>query len=82
MMEIKKIQVADLNRRRGTGFLLGLIVALSLCFSALELTTSSNHDDTEEELLDDIAQDLEQLPALDQKDMMAVVAPPRNCPGI
>lgn len=81
MMEIKKIQVADLNRRRGTGFLLGLIVALSLCFSALELTTSSNHDDTEEELLDDIAQDLEQLPALDQKDMMAVVAPQEIAPA-
>lgn len=80
-MEIKKIQAADLNNRRGTGFLLGLIVALALCFAALELTTSSTSDDTEDELLEDIAQDLEQLPALDQKDMMAVVAPQEIAPA-
>lgn len=79
-MENKKIASADLERKRRTGFLLGLIVAFSLCFAALEYTQTNNNDEIDDEILDDIAQDLEQLPALEQKDMLAAIQPQQVTP--
>jgi protein TonB len=75
MAETRKTTAADLESKRGTGFLLGLIVALALGFAALEYTLPQSDEDMDEELLEDIAQDMEQLPALDQKDMVAAVQP-------
>lgn len=72
-MEQKKTKLADLERRRPTAFLLGLVVALSLCVAALELTTHPSTDSIDEELLDELAQDLESLPAMEQKDLLAAV---------
>lgn len=80
-MEIKKSFAADLERQRTTGFLLGLIVALALFFVGMELTTRQTTDATDG-LIDDMAQDLEALPVLDQKDMMAAAPPPMAIPVI
>ena len=71
-----------MDNKRSTGFLLGLIVALSLCLAALEFTSHPKDGDDEAELFDDIVQDLEQLPALDQKDMVAAVSPPETKPSV
>ena len=57
-----------MEQRRTTGFLLGLVVALALCFGALELTMRDSQDSMDEEWLEDLAQDLEQLPAMEQRD--------------
>lgn len=70
-MEIKKSNIADLEQRRTTGFLLGLIAALALFVTMLELTIHDTSD-VDDSLLDDIAQDLELVPVLDQKDLMAM----------
>ena len=72
-MEIKKSFRADIERQRTTGFLLGLVVALALCFAVLELTTRDVQGDIDEEWLEDIAQDMERLPAMEQKDMVAMM---------
>lgn len=79
-MEIKKSYDADLEHRRKTGFLLGLIVALSLFFVALEFTISPREPEADDDLLDEFAQDIEQLPALEQKDMVAAEQPQRVQP--
>lgn len=80
-MEIKKSYIADLERQKTTGFLLGLIVALALFFVGMELTTRQTTDSSDG-LIDDMAQDLESLPVLDQKDMMAAAPPPMAMPVI
>ena len=67
---------ADMENGRRTRFLLGLIVALSLCFTALELTTRDDAGDDASELLDEYAKDLESLPVMDQKDMISAAPPP------
>lgn len=72
-MEIKKSFRADIERQRTTGFLLGLVVALALCFAVLELTTRDVQGDIDEDLLEEIAQDMERLPAMEQKDMVAMI---------
>ena len=72
-METKKASHADLERQRTTRFLMGLVVALALCFAALELTTRDSDDELEAEWLEDIAQDMERLPAIDRHDYVAAV---------
>ncbi len=72
-MEVKKAFSADLDRQRTSRFLLGMVVALSLFFGVLELTTSDEASDADEELLEEVAQDLERLPAMEQRDFMAAV---------
>lgn len=70
-MEVKKSYQADLERRRPVRFLLGLVVAAALFFVALEY--NFNYDDSfDESLLEDIAQDLEALPARQPEPMMIV----------
>ncbi|MBR4368302.1 MAG: hypothetical protein IKP52_03250, partial [Prevotella sp.] len=70
-----------MERQKTTGFLLGLIVALALFLVGMELTTRQSADSADG-LIDDMAQDLESLPVLDQKDMMAAAPPPMAMPVI
>jgi protein TonB len=77
-MEIKKVERADLERRRTEGFLLGLILALALLFTGLEFTTSPSDSSVDEELLEDMAEDMELLPAVDMKDMISAVSAPAS----
>ena len=51
-MEVKKSEIANLDARRGQGFLLGLVVALSLLFVAFEYTTQPKPAEDNDELLD------------------------------
>ena len=79
-MEIKKSYHADLEHLRPTAFLLGLVVALALCFVALEypLGVVSEED---EDLLEELAEDMELLPMAPQEDLVAV-APPQTQPKV
>lgn len=71
-MEIKKSIQVDLEGKRTTGFLLGLILALSLIFVGLQYTTSPDDSGADEDALEDMAQDMEILHQEDQKDMISV----------
>lgn len=71
-METKKSEKANLDNRRLTHFLLGVVVALSLFFAAMEYTTMPSTDtQDEQDDLDDITDNLEMLPAMDTRDMIA-----------
>ena len=59
-----------MEHRRTKHFLLGLVVALALFFGALELRWNEESRDMDEEILDELAQDMEMMPALVQKDMI------------
>lgn len=74
-METKKSYRADLDNKRTTGFLLGLIVALSLFFVAMEYTSYPPAYDDEDEMLDDMTQDMELSPKEDRSDMISASLP-------
>lgn len=70
-MEIKKSDKADLERSRSQSFLLGLVFALALLVVALEYTVQGGGQNEAGDILDDMAQDIEMMPAVQQKDMVA-----------
>lgn len=74
-MDVRKTYKADLERRRLSGFLLGLIVALSMCVVALEYTTRDDSSTADRDKLDDLSEDIESMPLIHRKDMVAAVAP-------
>lgn len=67
-MEVKKSAQADLERRKPTGFLLGLIVALALLLVALEFASSSAEDSNADAEFDEMAQDYEMMPPEEQQE--------------
>lgn len=71
-----------MEHQRVSGFLLGLIVVLSLFLVCLEFTTSSQSTDVADDILDDVSQDIEMMPVLQQKNMIAApqAAPKRAMP--
>lgn len=79
-MEIKKSVSADLENKRLTGFLLGLIFALSLLFAAFEYIVSDTSSDAGDTALDDLAADLELSPVRVEEDMIAF-APVKQDPA-
>lgn len=54
-----------------SGFLLGLVVALSLFLVALEFTSQSGMPEVGDDVLDDVSQDIEMMPAVHRDDMVA-----------
>lgn len=74
-MEQKKSQHADLEGKRPIRFLIGLAVALSLLFGALEYTTTDNSEDISDSTIDDIVREMETMPKPDRSDMVAAVQP-------
>lgn len=74
-MEKKKAVAADVERLRPVGFLLGLIVAAALCFAALEFSVTSSDDDLDMEVLEEFAQELDEMSAEEQKDMIPAELP-------
>lgn len=70
-MDIKKSYKADLEHRRGQAFLLGLVFVLALLVVALEYTTHGGEQGEADDVIDDMAQDIEMMPAVQQKDMVA-----------
>lgn len=73
-MEIKKSDKANLDLHRGTGFMLGLIIALSLLFIALEYTTHPQGLAEDDSMLDELAEDLSLTSPVDNKDMVSATA--------
>lgn len=70
-MEIKKSKDADLEGKRTTGFLLGIILVLAIFFAALEYSTGGSTIDFDEDLLRDLAHEEEDLiPLVTRKDLM------------
>lgn len=74
-MESKKTSKADLNEKRGTFFVLGIILALSLLFVSLEYTSKEFDSFLEDEYLDDLAQDFELLPSMDEDEELETASP-------
>ncbi|MCD8202709.1 MAG: energy transducer TonB [Prevotella sp.] len=68
-MKEKKSYKADLEGKRITGFLLGLVVVLAVFIVLLEFNTQSADTQTDSNLLDDLSQDIEMIPML-QRDMI------------
>lgn len=54
-----------------SGFLVGLVVALSLFLVALEFSSQGGIQEAGEDLLDDVSQDIEMMPAVHRDDMVA-----------
>ena len=78
-MDIKKSDQANLDKRRSTGFLLGLILAMALLFAAFEYTTRPQSYDEDDSMLDDLAEDLTMKSASqDTKDMVSAIAAPAS----
>ena len=64
-----------MESKRLTGFLIGLIVALSLFLAAMEYTTSDATDSSNTDQIDDLLSDADLMPAPDRRDMIAAVEP-------
>lgn len=78
-MEIKKSKKADIDRKRPTGFLLGLIVALSLAFTAMELNIGKpSENDKEDDILDQLIRNVDQAPAADKVEKVRTVKIPKH----
>ncbi len=71
-MEAKKTYKADLEHGRKWRLLAGLAISLAAFFAVLEYRWTPSFDDIDESLLDDVARDMELLPALQQQDMIAL----------
>lgn len=61
-MELKKTPQADMEQRRTTGFLLGLVLVLSCCYVALEWNSTPGGDAIETLDLSEIAHESELVP--------------------
>ena len=70
-MEIKKSDRADLENKRWVGFLLGIIIALSVFFVAMEYNAAGTDDDAADSrtLKNVTLHDMDMLPAIDQQDL-------------
>ena len=72
-MDVKKSHKADLDSRRASGFLLGLVVALSLFLVALEFTTRNGDAEADGDVFDDMSQDIEMAPVIHSNEMVAAM---------
>lgn len=70
-MDVKNTYSASADNRRVSGFLVGLVVALSLFLVALEFSSQDGIPEAGEDLLDDVSQDIEMMPAVHRDDMVA-----------
>ncbi len=73
-MEIKKSNSAQLEDKRLTFFLLGLLIAFSLLFVGLQYQRGEIGEDGLAENFEDLSQDLEMSTPPDQKDMVSAEA--------
>lgn len=71
-MEAKKTFQADLERGRWRRLLIGFVLSTVAFFAVLQYDITPSDDDIDESLLDEVAQDMEMLPALQQHDMVAL----------
>lgn len=71
-MEIKKSYRADIEHKRTTNFLLGLVLVLAMLYVGFEYTSGPADDSHNNDMTDDMSQDIELMPAMDVRDMIAV----------
>lgn len=71
-MEEKKSYRADLEHKRTTGFLLGLVFSLSVFVVMIEYSTVSTETEASEDITEDIVQDLEFATDNSRNDMVAI----------
>ena len=74
MLEIKKTDKAQLEDKRVTFFLLGLLIAFSRLFVALQYQRGPQGEDDLADNFEDLSQDLEMNTPPDQKDMVSAEA--------
>ena len=74
-MEERKTKKADLESRRLTWFLMGLVLALSIAYAALEYTDNPSGGKADTDMLDDIDPDLDLLPKPKKNDMLMAAQP-------
>ena len=77
-METKKSDKANLEQHRGEYFLMGLIFALALLFTALEYTTRPQNAADDSDLSDDMTEEMDMKPAMDMKDMISAAPAPAS----
>lgn len=78
-MEIKKSNKANIDNKRPTGFLLGLIVALSVAFTVVEMNFGMpDKEDVDDHLLDDLMKNIDQAPAADKVEKERTVKIPKK----
>ena len=70
-MEIKKSDKANLDKQRIGNFMLGLVLALAMLFAALEFTTRPAGLSEDDKMLDDLPDELNMTPVVEQKDMIS-----------
>lgn len=73
-MEIKKSKNAQLEDKRVTFFLLGLLLAFTLLFVGLQYSKNPASEDDMADNFEDLSQDLEMSTPPDQKDMVSAEA--------
>ena len=74
-MDERKTKKADLESRRLTWFLMGLVLALSIAYAALEYTDNPSGGKADTDMLDDIDPDLDLLPKPKKNDMLMAAQP-------
>lgn len=70
-MEIKKSDKGNLDKQRRGNFMLGLVLALAMLFAALEFTTRPAGLSEDDKMLDDLPDELNMTPVVEQKDMIS-----------
>lgn len=75
MAELKKSDKANLDNKRWRGFALGLLIAGSLFFVAMEYTTRPAPADDDSDYDEDMIEDLQLKVNRDREDMIAVPSP-------
>ena len=80
-MEVKKSYEADLEHQWKKRFLLGVVLVLAILAVALEFNFRDVEVEYNENLIDEIVQELELKPAVDQEDMIAVIEEPEEEPA-
>ena len=71
-MEQKKTLRADIEQRRTTGFLLGLVFVLSVCYVSLEWNTQESTEQIDPLDLDELMHESELVPMSNEETVMVV----------
>lgn len=74
-MDIKKTRAADLEGKRLTAFLLGLVCVLALAFVALEYNSNVESDNSSTVDFDDLMEEMEMMPINQEEEIVALEEP-------
>lgn len=79
-MKQQKSDIPTVEEHRATAFLLGLVLVLSVLYVAFQYNSAPQDMDLSDQSLDDLVQDIELHPAMDDKEMVNTMAvqPPQK----